>query len=151
MIHKLVLSNIELERDWMMCNGSPIAQNELENQEEIPDLTHKNQVFRSSRSRMARDRHLTKIEVKSRLGIREITHWLSNLTTSDQEVRRYEGERDYHRLQSDLIVSFTTQWNMGLIIRPIKYASPHGLPPFINRVDLDLQSLLYVFKTSYKG
>ncbi len=134
-----------------MCNSSPKAQIEEENQDNLPDLSIRNKIVRNSRSRNARDRHLTKIELKSKLGISEITHWLKNLPDSEEEERKYEGDQDYHRLQSDLIISFTTQWNMGLVFRPVKYASPHAMPAFINRIDLDLQSLLYVFKTSYKG
>ena len=74
-----------------------------------------------------------------------------NLPQSDQVERRYEGEKDYKKLQSDLIVSFTTQWNMGLVIKPLRFNSPHNLPAFIDRVNLDLQSLLFTFKSKYKG
>ena len=86
-----------------------------------------------------------------KLGIPEICLWLDHLPLSAKSEIHFEGERDYYKLQCALIISFTTQWNMGLVIRPIRFNSNHNLPAFIDRINFDLMSILYVFPSTYKG
>ena len=88
---------------------------------------------------------------KEKLGIPEISLWLQHLPCSLKKEIRFEGERDYYKLQSALITSFTSQWNMGLVIRPIRFNSTHNLPAFIDRINFDKISILYIFPSTYKG
>jgi hypothetical protein len=145
---------IKVERDWLLCNNAPHLVSAEESSERLPDVpfTNKDQKpLRGTRSRKIKVRSLEKIKSRSQLGINEVTHWLNNLTISKDPPRCYCGESDYRRLQNDLISSFTTQWNMGLVIKPLRFNSPHNLPAFIDRVNLDLQSLLITMKSKYKG
>ena len=50
-----------------------------------------------------------------------------------------------------MINSFTTQWNMVLLIKPVRFNSRYNLPAFIDRVNLDMQSVLLVLPSNYKG
>ncbi len=145
---------IKVERDWLLCNNAPHLVSAEESSERLPDVpfTNKDQKpLRGTRSRKIKVRSLEKIKSRSQLGINEVTHWLNNLTISKDPPRFYCGDSDYRRLQNDLISSFTTQWNMGLVIKPLRFNSPHNLPAFIDRVNLDLQSLLITMKSKYKG
>ena len=49
------------------------------------------------------------------------------------------------------MTSFAQQYNMGLVIRPIRLSKRTSLHMVIDRINFDLQTCLYKFATPFKG
>ena len=136
---------IEISTRCYLVNNAPHNVGLIESLPDQPMINVKQ--IRNPQTR----RSLNKLRGFNRLGIADITHWLLNLPVSKLPPRQYKGEHDYYRLQKDLITSFTAQWNMGLVIKPIRFNSRHNLPAFIDRYNFDLQSVLLTLPSKYKG
>ena len=85
------------------------------------------------------------------LSIEEINRQLHALPIGPYPLRHYDGYGDYDALRDALVVSSLQQYNMGLVIRPIRFGKRTALPVFIERINFDLQTCLYRFKSSFKG
>ena len=85
------------------------------------------------------------------LSIEAINYKIINLPFGPYPMRKYDGYGDYDNLQNNLVVSFMQQYNMGLVIRPIRLGRRTSLPVFIERINFDLQSCLYRINSDYKG
>ena len=85
------------------------------------------------------------------LSIDDINRQLNALSLGPYPVRQYDGYGDYDALRDALVVSFMQQYNMGLVIRPIRFGKREPLPVFIERINFDLQTCLYRIKSSYQG
>ena len=134
--------HVPITKDYLVFNNSPHQLSMIDSLPDIPVLPLARKQNKKT-SKLA-----TK---KPKLGIHEISLWLKHLPISIKHEVRFEGERDYYKLQSALIISFTSQWNMGLVIRPIRFNSTHNLPAFIDRTNFDLMAILYIFPSIYKG
>ena len=77
------------------------------------------------------------------MSIDAINRHLSMLPLGPYPVRKYDGYGDYDALRDALVVSFLQQYNMGLVIRPIRFGKSAALPVFIERINFDLQTCLY--------
>ena len=86
-----------------------------------------------------------------RLTVERITSMLDLLPYDDQEDDHFDTVFDYDRLRNALVLSFTQQYNMGLVIRPIRHSIRVSLPAFIERINFDMTSCLYVFDSPFKG
>ena len=85
------------------------------------------------------------------MSIDAINQKLVQIPFGPYPIKHYDGYGDYDDLRADLVVSFSQQYNMGLVIRPIRLGKRTSLPVFIERINFDLQTCLYRIKSEFKG
>jgi hypothetical protein len=89
-------------------------------------------------------------QLTSSLSIKDIVDRIHDLPFSGEPIM-FDGAIDYDRLRSSLVDSFSQQYNMGLVIRPIRLGKRTSLPIFIERINFDLQSCLIKIHSRFKG